>query len=137
LFHEYNSPKIIVVGDFNDNPTDESINDILAAVSVNDKIYKSGLYNLSSNWSDSNLGTLKYQAQWDVFDQIIVSGSLLNAEAGFSTSQQNASIVQLPFLLEEDDRYGGIKPFRTYNGFQYLGGFSDHLPVLLKLHTEN
>ena len=36
------------------------------------------------------------------------------------------------FLLEEDPKYGGVKPRRTYNGFRYQRGFSDHLPLVAR-----
>jgi hypothetical protein len=39
-------------------------------------------------------------------------------------------INDAPFLLEEDKKYGGMKPRRTYLGPRYLGGFSDHLPLV-------
>jgi hypothetical protein len=48
---------------------------------------------------------------------------------------ENAKILALPFLLENDKKFGGKKPFRTYYGYSYNGGFSDHLPVLLKLNS--
>lgn len=135
LFQKYNSPKIVVVGDFNDNPTDESIKEILQASSVTEHVNAEGLYNLSGNWHKSDIGTLKYQSEWDVFDQIIVSGALIQAKTGYKTSESDATIIQLPFLFEEDVRYAGKQPYRTYNGFNYLGGFSDHLPVLLRMEV--
>ena len=52
------------------------------------------LYNLSSGWLTENQGTLKYQSQWYIFDQIIVSGSLLNAASGFYTVADWATAVQ-------------------------------------------
>ncbi len=137
VFKKHKFPKIIIVGDFNDNPIDESINDILHAENVNTEIDKNELYNLSGNWLNAGAGTLKYQAQWDVFDQIIVSGALLSAEKGLITNIQNAIIVRLPFLLEEDSKYGDVKPHRTYYGREYTGGFSDHLPVMLKLKVKD
>ena len=72
-----------------------------------------------------------------MFDQIIVSGAILNAENGWITTKQNATILRLPFLLEEDSKYGDVKPHRTYYGREYIGGFSDHLPVMLKLNVKN
>lgn len=129
--------KIIVMGDFNDQPTDESISNKLNAVAETGRIKSSGLYNLSTGWMNKETGTLKYQSQWFVFDQFIVSGSLLISENGYTTGQQLAAIGKLPFLLEKDERYGGEKPSRTYTGFKYNGGFSDHLPILLKLTTSN
>ena len=44
----------------------------------------------------------------------------------------DVAILDLPFLLLDDDKYGGVKPFRTFNGRKYQKGFSDHLPI--KLH---
>jgi predicted extracellular nuclease len=125
--------KIIVVGDFNDQPQDESIKNVLGAKLVSDSINSSQLYNLSSNWLKDDMGTLKYQSQWFVFDQIIVSGSLLHDSIGLHTNTNYATVCQFPFLFENDKTYGGKKLFRTYNGYKYNGGFSDHLPVLLKL----
>jgi len=49
------------------------------------------------------------------------------------TSPNRARIFAPDFLLAEDDRYTGSKPFRTYTGYKYAGGFSDHLPVILDL----
>lgn len=133
LLREKNNPKIIILGDFNDNPSDESINQILRAKTLPAELFSDELYNLSSGWKTNETGTLKFQSQWFTFDQIIVSGSLLNANTGWGTTIENASINTSPFLLEKDEKYGGLKPWRTYYGFTYNGGFSDHLPVLLKL----
>lgn len=137
LNHRYNSPKIVILGDFNDNPTDESISEILHAKPIKENVDLKELYNLSYYWENEETGTLKYQSQWYFFDQIIVSGSLLNSTKGYKTSEQLAGKVNLPFLLERDERYGGLKPNRTYFGYSYKGGFSDHLPVLLRLISAN
>lgn len=133
LLREKITPKIVILGDFNDNPSDESITDILKAKQLPAEISPGGLYNLSSGWIKNETGTLKFQSQWFFFDQIIVSGSLLNSNTGLATSVENASVNSSPFLLERDKKYGGFKPRRTYYGFTYNEGFSDHLPVLLKL----
>ena len=93
---KYLSPKIIILGDFNDNPTDESIKNYLGALNVSSQIEPTNLYNLSAGWPGSGLGTLKYQLQWFVFDQIIVSGSLLKTGSGLYTSPENASILKQP-----------------------------------------
>ena len=97
------SPKIIIAGDFNDQPFDESIQEILKAKKVKDQITENLLYNLSWNWLNYG-GTLKYQSQWSVFDQLIVSGSLLKPLQGYGTNQENAKIIKLPFLLEANKK---------------------------------
>lgn len=138
LHKNHPNPKIIIVGDFNDQPTDESLSLHLDAKNISESESDiipdtRKLYNLSYPWMEDETGTLKYQSQWSVFDQIIVSGSLLNTEGSIFTKPEWAQIVKLPFLFENDERYGGQKTNRTYNGFRYQGGFSDHLPILLKL----
>ena len=47
--------------------------------------------------------------------------------------QLNYYLIHHEFLLEEDKKHGGDKPYRTYNGMKYQGGFSDHLPIALDL----
>jgi hypothetical protein len=65
-----------------------------------------------------------------VFDQLIASDYIL--ESGSCITAIKAEIFDAAFLLEPDKKYGGVKPKRTYVGFKYQDGFSDHLPVLLK-----
>ncbi len=133
VFEKYSSPKIIIMGDFNDQPSDESVSVFLKAKEIKGEIENGRLYNLSYNWLKEKWGTLKYQSQWSVFDQIIVSGELLNATTGLITKPESATVVNRSFLFEKDEKYGGKKPNRTYYGYTYKGGFSDHLPVLLRL----
>ena len=58
-------------------------------------------------------------------DHIFVSKSLHH-------ELDSCYVNDLPFLLEEDEKYGGVKPFRTYNGMRYRRGFSDHLPLVAR-----
>ena len=78
-------------------------------------------------------GTYKYRGEWGILDQMIVNGRLLMKHNSINTDYSKACIFNRPFLLEEDDKYGGDKPFRTYNGMRYHGGYSDHLPIILEL----
>lgn len=136
LQKKHHNPKIIIVGDFNDQPVDESISVHLGAIKyseTNINIADNQIFNLSFGWMNKEPGTMKFQSQWSVFDQIMVSGNLLNTDNKLYTHPDWAKIVHLPFLLKKDERYGGLKPHRTYSGFRYAGGFSDHLPVILKI----
>ena len=134
---KYDSPKVIIMGDFNDQPNDESIQSYLRVADINEDFSDSDIVNLSFSWLEEPTGTIKYQTQWSVFDQVMVSGSLINTNSGISTGSSQAKIVNLPFLLGKDERYGGIKPKRTFYGYDYIGGFSDHLPVLLQLDNNH
>jgi hypothetical protein len=119
------------MGDFNDQPSDESIARITGPESVFSG--RNRFINLSGRWITKNFGTIKYQGQWSVFDQIIVSENLLDSSKNISCRYEDAHIFNNGFILEKDHQYGGVKPFRTYSGYTYIGGFSDHLPVYLDL----
>ena len=66
-----------------------------------------------------------------MIDQIIVSNSLLDSKRAIYTSPLNARVFKTDFLLEPDEAFLGEKPFRTFAGYKYHGGFSDHLPVYI------
>jgi endonuclease/exonuclease/phosphatase family metal-dependent hydrolase len=124
----------IIMGDFNDGPEDESFKNVLNAMPLSDVYENTSLYNLTlAPQDDWKHGTLKYRENWDIFDQVVVSGALLNGASALKIHLDRAEIFHADFLLEEDERYLGIKPFRTFTGFKYNGGFSDHLPVFIDL----
>ncbi len=126
---EHPGAKIVVMGDFNDQPQNQSLTEGLEAVVADDLKVDGELVNLSAEWKQ---GTIKYRQTWTVFDQIIVSDQLLKC-VRWHTSPEFASPVSLPFLLEPDPKFKGQKLKRTYVGFKYHGGFSDHLPILIKM----
>ena len=122
------------MGDFNDEPSDESLVEYLKAEADLDNPCGTCLYNLTViPASGAVKGTLKYQGKWSLFDQMIVSGNLLTAEDGLAAGEGRYTIFMKPYLLTEDKAYEGYRPFRTYIGFNYQGGFSDHLPVYMDL----
>ncbi|WP_430973413.1 endonuclease/exonuclease/phosphatase family protein [Sunxiuqinia rutila] len=127
------NPKVVVMGDFNDQPQNKSLLDGLQAKRKDNLAIDGELINLASKWKQ---GTIKYRQAWTVFDQILVSDQLLKVQ-GWHTRPEFAAPVTLPFLLEADAKFKGQKLNRTYVGFKYHGGFSDHLPVLLKLEQAN
>ena len=126
-------PKIIIMGDFNDTPTDESIHDVLKA-RRHSETDQGCLVNIFGNTETLGFeGTLKHLSDWQVFDQIIVTESLLNDKEGPHYQEGSARIFHPDFLLTDDETHRGKKPYRTYLGPRYLGGFSDHLPVCIDL----
>jgi len=132
------SAKILIMGDFNDEPADKSLAEGLMASSDLTTIYPSRLYNLSVAPSKGRIrGTLKYQGIWNLFDQVIVSGNFLLNKKGLSINPIDYHINDAIFLLTEDNQYTGHKPYRTYNGIRYQGGFSDHLPVYVDLKSRD
>lgn len=131
IFRNNKNARIILTGDFNDEPTDKSLLQGLKAIKPGN-ISGTGLYNLSFYYAGTSTGTLKYKGTWNIFDQMIVSGNLL-VKNRLYTQPQFFRIYNEKFLLKQDDRHMGFRPFRTYRGFYYEGGFSDHLPVILDL----
>lgn len=125
--------RILIMGDFNDEPDDESLTEVLKARPGQEESRSAGLYNLAcpNGGGDLIQGTLKYQGTWNIFDQIIVSAGMLNDTRGLHVKPDGFTILNNLFLLEPDDTYTGYKPFRTYSGYNYKGGFSDHLPVYI------
>ncbi len=126
-----NNPYIVVMGDFNTSATSSVFSKVMKVESVlkNTGYQSSSLYNLMEG---RNSGTYKYRNQWSVIDHIIVNGNLLMETSSVYTSYASSDILSLPFLLEKDSAYGGLRPKRTYRGFQYSDGFSDHLPVFVR-----
>lgn len=128
------NPKIVIMGDFNDEPANISILTYLKAAEEQSIPAYKGLYNLSAGLKKtSRMGTYNFRGQWQMLDQIIVSTGLLSNQNGLYTRMSDIHIFSPGFLLQADKRNLGQKPFPTYSGPKYLGGFSDHLPVYLDL----
>ena len=120
-------PKILVMGDFNDNPDDKSIRALTTGGCLLPLQVKSKNPNVK--------GTYKYRMNWENFDQVMVSNGLISGILRLQKPQYQ--IFDGDFLLENDEKYQGLKPKRTYSGFKYTGGFSDHLPVYVDIYAIN
>lgn len=132
IFKTEKSPSIVIMGDFNDQPQNKSLTEGLGARTGNEAGKPGEIINLSASWRHG--GTLKFRQSWQIFDQIMVSDFLLD-RGRLQTKAEWATIVSNDFLLEPDPKFKGKRPFRTYQGYRYHNGISDHLPVRLKLST--
>jgi hypothetical protein len=139
IFRIRKKANIIIMGDFNDYPNDTSLSEILAAHGLTGSISDRRLYNMFYHRvHEKNAGSYKYRGKWNFLDQFIVSGNLLSPSSGISIKGKEAHVYSAAFLLHDDNKkYGGQKPFRTYSGFKYPGGYSDHLPVYMDLIIKN
>ena len=104
---------ITVMGDFNDTPDAEAFTQL-----------KEVLVNVSEPLSAQGLGTIRFEGKWDLIDMFWVTPEMAR--------NVSMEIVRVPFLTVRDNVHSGIKPLRTYSGPRYLGGVSDHCPILLK-----
>lgn len=125
ILKERKLPRVLIMGDFNDYPHDRSLSQVLKAqrpAEGKGTLSPNDLYNLSD---EIKPGTYRYQGEWNTLDHLIVTGNMLPARG---------RVFMPEWLLEKDNTYGGYKPFRTYQGPRYLGGYSDHLPVFADLN---
>ncbi len=121
--------KVIVMGDLNDDPINESVAVILNAKGKINEVRKGGLYNPWTELYRKGIGTLAYQDAWGLFDQIIISHAFLDKDQdGFFFYQQH--IFNREYLVENKGRYKGY-PMRTWDGNTYRAGYSDHFPTYL------
>ncbi len=120
--------KIIIMGDFNDNPSNKSIYQILGA---KEKAIANNLYNPFHALYMKGIGTLAFQDAWALFDQIILSQEWLDKkQKGFF--YYRSGIYNASFLTENIGKYKGY-PMRSWDGYQFRNGYSDHYPVYLSL----
>ncbi len=117
--------RVVVMGDFNDNPNDASV------LSISETIENSKtepMVNLMKALEVNKEFSLKYKAESDIFDQLIVSQNLLDIKSPYFIRNSSATIFSPDFLLFNHPKYGMI-PNRTYANGRWVGGYSDHLPV--------
>jgi hypothetical protein len=126
--------KIIVMGDLNDDPINESVKKHLNATGNLTKLKADQMYNPYYDLYKKGIGSLAYRDKWNNFDQIIVSPSLTGDDKS-NYKLYKARIFNKPFLLNTEGRYKGY-PFRTFAGGAYAGGYSDHFPVYILLIKE-
>lgn len=125
---------IIIMGDMNDDPKDKSTRIVLNAKKNQDEVQKGGLYNTMWKIHDSGIGTLCYKDQWNLFDQIIISQSLLK-KGNNKLSFLRAEVFNKDFLFQKSGKFKGY-PLRTLSGNTFLNGYSDHFPTLIYLTLE-
>ena len=141
-------PLLLLAGDFNDTPRSSVCRKVLRSVApfkgeINISVHASPytLYNMMAGKGKDG-GSYKWRGSWNWIDQILVSGNLLRSDSPLRLQLRPATqlkpadaaveALQLPFLLEADDSYRGLRPFRTFFGPRYHGGYSDHLPVVAR-----
>jgi hypothetical protein len=118
------------MGDFNDEPADKSLHEILGALEPVAELVPDKLYNLGYAAYRQGKGTLYYK-DWDVFDQVIVNGGFLNSGRGLVIVSDEEGIFSPEYLLYKGND-GTLRPNRTA-AKDYYGGYSDHLPVYLDM----
>lgn len=125
--------KILISGDFNDEPNNKSIEEVLRASGNVESTDKTELFNLMYAMDKAGEGTYFYRDSWNMLDQIIVSHSMLNEYEYIGCQDTSAGIFKEDWMLFDNPKANAKVPNRTYGGPNYYGGFSDHLPVFVEL----
>jgi len=131
LLHRNSNARIIIMGDLNDDPLSPSVTHVLAAKHDGSKIKATDLYNPFVRLYKKGIGTLAYNDSWNLFDQIIISGKLLH-EAGTNWRFYKAEVFNRGFLKNNFGRMKGY-PHRSFEGYNWMDGYSDHFPTLIYL----
>ncbi|MBO4599821.1 MAG: endonuclease/exonuclease/phosphatase family protein [Bacteroidales bacterium] len=118
LQQEHPTALVLAMGDFNAAPDEDAISKGLGFEGGCRNA--AGLYNLMCKMAVGE-GSYKYKDTWSRIDQMIANREL------------KAEVFAPDFMLRDDTRYMGMKPFRTYSGMRYLGGYSDHLPIIVNI----
>ncbi len=131
LFTEDVNAKIIVMGDLNDDPYNESCSVYLKARKTVEEMKETDLYNVFWRTHDKGIGSLAYNDQWNLFDQIIISPKLARGNRSELTYWRS-EVFNRPFLTVQEGRFKG-SPKRTHSAGIWLNGYSDHYPTLIYL----
>jgi len=120
--------RIIIMGDMNDEPTNKSLRETLDAQSPDSG---AKLVNLMIPDDAAGLGTYFYSGNWNMLDNLVVSGVML-------TGKRVHVVDQKGFIFSNDwmiftNKNGDKTPNRTYVGNKYVGGVSDHFPVYFRM----
>lgn len=123
--------KVITMGDLNDGPYNKSVKDALGAKAKKADVPEFGVYNPFEEMFYKGMGTLAFRDSWDIFDQIIISKSLIDPDFD-SFKFWKAGIFNRSYLIQTSGKYKGYPLRHTLTEV----GFSDHLPVYIYLIKE-
>lgn len=134
---EDSDSKIIVMGDFNDDPTDNNIKKSLNSVNKLKKMRDSLLFNPMEVMYKNGMNTLGYRDGINLFDQILMSIDCISIDNSFKEFKfYKAGIFNPNFLITSKGKYKGY-PFRSFQNNVFSGGYSDHFPVYIYLIKED
>ena len=123
IYYEQPEAKFVIMGDFNTNPDDKYIMEIVS---------RRQLLHPAADLYKHHKGSLVYRGDWFLFDQMMFSQSFASEDGLLF---ENFKIFNPDFLKDWHGKYKN-QPYRTYKGRQYQGGASDHFPVYTILKKE-
>ena len=128
--------KVVIMGDFNDDATDESVVEVLGAKGKIEKVGKNDMFNPFYAMLKAGYGTLAYRDSWNLFDNIVVSENLATGSTGAlklqkaDNSKFYGNIFISPYMIQREGQYKNY-PLRSFVGSNFQNGYSDHFPVYI------
>ena len=141
LMEKYPGIKIVVMGDMNDNPVDESMVTYLHGKETIKEVGPQDFFNPFLSMIKAGYGSLAYQGVWCIFDIIMVNSNLVNAPKGTYSIQPLVKkkfygrVFQQPFMTQQEGQYKGT-PKRTSSNGAFINGYSDHYPTYIVISTK-
>lgn len=133
--------KFVVMGDFNDDATDDSVVKVLGAKEKIKDLGKDDMFNPFISPMKAGYGTLAYGDSWNLFDNIVMSENLATGSTGTMrvTKKPNSkfygNIFCASYMFQQEGKFKGY-PYRTFSGSNFLGGYSDHFPVYILIESK-
>ncbi|MCF8238241.1 MAG: endonuclease/exonuclease/phosphatase family protein [Saprospiraceae bacterium] len=122
---------ILIMGDLNDDPVNQSVTKHIRTRKNKESVRPGEFLNPWTQYYKKGIGTLAYRDAWSLFDQILVSESLLS-KSDDRYFYFKSAIYNPPYLIQPMGHYRGY-PFRTFDFDEYISGYSDHFPVVIYL----
>lgn len=136
LMKQYPGIKIMVMGDMNDNPTDESMAKYMHGKETIAEVGKYDFFSPFLSMLKAGYGSLAYRGTWNIYDIILVNEAMANAPKGTLKIQPIVKkkyygrVFSQPFMTQQEGQYKGT-PFRTFSNGTFIGGYSDHYPTYI------
>jgi len=138
LEEEFPGIKIVVMGDMNDNPTDDSMAIYMHGKESFSEVGPKDFYSPFLSMYKAGYGSLAYRGEWNIYDIILVNQAIANDKDGLhiipivkkGKNEYYGRVFNAPFLTQQEGQYKGT-PFRTYSNGAFIGGYSDHYPTYI------
>ena len=136
LEEEFPGIKIVMMGDMNDNPTDESQKVWLRGKATIEEMTPEDYFDPYEEMLAAGYGSLAYRGEWNIYDIEQVNYNLAAAPQGGLKIQKIVKnkfygrVFSKPWMTQQSGQYKGT-PFRTFSGGQFIGGYSDHYPTYI------
>ncbi|MGN0196265.1 MAG: endonuclease/exonuclease/phosphatase family protein [Candidatus Cryptobacteroides sp.] len=141
LSREYPGIKIMVMGDMNDNPTDESMTVYMKGKENIADVGPDDFFSPFTSMLKAGYGSLAYRGDWNIYDIILVNEPLAKPAPGslgiipIVKGKYYGRVFSKPFMTQQTGQYKGT-PFRTFSSGTFIGGYSDHYPTYIVVSSK-